>query len=1106
MKYLSLIIFLALSCFAEAQDQVEVLVNSGHAKKFEDIDISKDDEIMAILGQDGIITIWDIQNNIQLQRIVNSSTFQAQYIELTPDGKFLFIYSYKRGVLEKYDINSKQIVDSRDLGYASFSQCDEPHLSISPDGNSIIFLENNDIVMAEVNDLSSTIATVENIFSGEELRFSDHGNLVIYRNYKGIQLFNPEDLSLKQNWQFPDSLGPISHMYCVYFSPKGNEVVFVDTDYQIFSYNLLDGTSNMIKINKVTEVHFSQDNQFLYFLGGNASGNRVYVYEPKMKTYVNEIYVGNKGTFDIIKISDDNSRLYVTESLGGRSIKVFDIKTGTLIHKISGDIFSSHQLSLSHDGTQLHLTGSFDNKTWDLTTGLIKTTNDQYISGKSSGSIVSSKSGKYKAMVNQSKKYKSINIGRGMVSIVDSSNQVLREIYKKSTLTESMIFDPQETNLWVIESQLKTRYLHRFALDSSSSDLRIEIPDNGSIGDFPPLLFTPNANQIIVDTDAGFSVFDCKSGELIKRTDQDSESSFGSDGMMITNDGSLFLRATTSGFECYNTENWTLKYRIDEFRIGMRHASKWAGSDYFALFLKNGNIDLLDPETGKIIKTVTESGAQIIHSTYDPVHNNYYTLGLDGEIKLWDTDLGKSKLKMIPTKEDGFFILDHDNMYMASKEALDMVHFKYKGEILTFESLDITNNQPHKILQTIGVASEQTIELFKSAFDKRLNERGFNEVPKNILDNIPRVSITSEVPVSTNDSILYFDVIGESAGSNLNKFHCYLNGARLTGKGGLLVDDPSRKIKDTYFVALGPGLNHIQVGFENSDGQISALKSMFVVSTHVYEPKQTYIVTVGISDYHDQKFNLEYPSKDVYDITEYFKSKYPDSTLHIMSLTDKEASSKKLEEITEFIGQAKQQDELIVFIAGHGVLDQNFDYYFAPYDFDFDKPNKKGWKYEQLEELFDYCAARQRLLLIDACHSGAIDKDAVFISDETTPIDGVKFRGGESSVAVTQESALLTFQTMNESFADLRSLSGTFVLSSAGGTEYAFESDQWNNGVFTYAMIEGLRKRTADEDKNQQIDVFELTKYVEDRVIQLTNGAQQPNLRETNLWGAFEIK
>ena len=54
---------------------------------------------------------------------------------------------------------------------------------------------------------------------------------------------------------------------------------------------------------------------------------------------------------------------------------------------------------------------------------------------------------------------------------------------------------------------------------------------------------------------------------------------------------------------------------------------------------------------------------------------------------------------------------------------------------------------------------------------------------------------------------------------------------------------------------------------------------------------------------------------------------------------------------------------------------------------------------------------------------------------------------------------------MKELFADLRRGTGATVTSSAGGAEYALESSQWNNGVFTYSIIEGIETKKADLNK-----------------------------------------
>ena len=73
------------------------------------------------------------------------------------------------------------------------------------------------------------------------------------------------------------------------------------------------------------------------------------------------------------------------------------------------------------------------------------------------------------------------------------------------------------------------------------------------------------------------------------------------------------------------------------------------------------------------------------------------------------------------------------------------------------------------------------------------------------------------------------------------------------------------------------------------------------------------------------------------------------------------------------------------------------------------------------------------------------------------------------------------------------------------GREFAFESPEWNNGVFTYALREALRGNTADIDNNGTIEVSELSNYVAKKVISLTNGLQHPTSRSNNIENDFVV-
>jgi uncharacterized caspase-like protein len=89
-------------------------------------------------------------------------------------------------------------------------------------------------------------------------------------------------------------------------------------------------------------------------------------------------------------------------------------------------------------------------------------------------------------------------------------------------------------------------------------------------------------------------------------------------------------------------------------------------------------------------------------------------------------------------------------------------------------------------------------------------------------------------------------------------------------------------------------------------------------------------------------------------------------------------------------------------------------------------------------------------------------------------------------------------------FADLRRGTGAVVITSAGGAEYALESDIWKNGVFTHALLRGL-KGEAKRDKAGRVRVSALRDFVQSEVRRLTGGRQAPTARRDNLEIDFAV-
>jgi len=116
----------------------------------------------------------------------------------------------------------------------------------------------------------------------------------------------------------------------------------------------------------------------------------------------------------------------------------------------------------------------------------------------------------------------------------------------------------------------------------------------------------------------------------------------------------------------------------------------------------------------------------------------------------------------------------------------------------------------------------------------------------------------------------------------------------------------------------------------------------------------------------------------------------------------------------------------------------------------------------------------------------------------------VKFRGfTEVEQTIGLENS---FEMMKLLFTDLRRGSGATVISSAGGAEFAYEGEQWQNGVFTYSLLTGLKEKQADLDQNGEIRLSELQLFLKKRVPELTEGKQQPTSRAVNLTNDFKIE
>jgi hypothetical protein len=73
------------------------------------------------------------------------------------------------------------------------------------------------------------------------------------------------------------------------------------------------------------------------------------------------------------------------------------------------------------------------------------------------------------------------------------------------------------------------------------------------------------------------------------------------------------------------------------------------------------------------------------------------------------------------------------------------------------------------------------------------------------------------------------------------------------------------------------------------------------------------------------------------------------------------------------------------------------------------------------------------------------------------------------------------------------------------GNEFSLEGEQWQNGVFTYSVLQGLKNGKPDRNGDGIVTVSELESYVIETVGSLTAGAQNPTVRHENLDYDFPV-
>jgi uncharacterized caspase-like protein len=231
--------------------------------------------------------------------------------------------------------------------------------------------------------------------------------------------------------------------------------------------------------------------------------------------------------------------------------------------------------------------------------------------------------------------------------------------------------------------------------------------------------------------------------------------------------------------------------------------------------------------------------------------------------------------------------------------------------------------------------------------------------------------------------------------------------------------------------------------------------------TEQFSAGRKWAVLIGVDEYLDPEFpKLRYCVNDAKLMAAQLSERCGYDPERILLMTDDQEKLYQRpllinleEQVRGWLSKCESEDTVLVFFAGHGMLDHG-NGYLVPQDCRKKNAALTAWATDELRKLLHSCAATQKILILDCCHSGGNERSA----DDTAV--------GPSS------------QKLGESFARAK---GLITLASCQTDETSKEWDAKHHGLFTYILAQGLAG-AADFDHNGIVDSDEIYRYTVDHV------------------------
>jgi len=370
-------------------------------------------------------------------------------------------------------------------------------------------------------------------------------------------------------------------------------------------------------------------------------------------------------------------------------------------------------------------------------------------------------------------------------------------------------------------------------------------------------------------------------------------------------------------------------------------------------------------------------------------------------------------------------------------------------------------NRPAEVLRVLGGSEEDAAALERTT-SRWLATLGIDPaLPEPMASKLASVRATDRPALFQRERDLEIPLLIEAGEEAVTSVRILVN--------GVLADDliksgealsPARQHFVKARLRLSEGQNWIDAVATDGKGRTGVADRFRVIHQTDRQSGRRFVVTMGVSKYERFYENLPGATRDTKAIGKLLMESKPGAT-EVLELVNDEVTRACYGRIRAFLSRADEDDEIVLFLAGHGNLDSKLEFNLIPGIGDDRPVDEIGIPLRDLIDIIEATRSRKRLILVDSCHSGVLGEAGK-----------LKLQSGEIPVSGS------IFRPMEDIFRLPGVIRGVTVIAGSRGFEASFEDQANNAGLFTTVVTEAFDLSKGDLDKDGGLTLSELRDYV----------------------------